>query len=312
VPVFGALFEKWRHVVGSQNEDAWQAGSSLLSFTFLDVGEGDSIVIRFPDERIWVLDAGGLRLPPSHEENAYVFDVGEAVVSRYLWHGWITRLDRLILSHTDQDHAGGVPAVLKNFRVSGFGYSQTGSGAILARILLIAGEKRLVLKRLQAGMEERVGPVQVRTHNPPADSGLNSANDNSIVLQFCFGNFSALLTGDLEKSGEAETLLQPVDLRSPLLKVAHHGSRSGTSNAFLDRVKPRWAVVSAGRNNPFGHPSREVMARLQKHGVQSFLTIDEGAIKFETDGSRYTIKSHVRGILARGSLKNKNTTDSKN
>jgi competence protein ComEC len=303
VPVFGALFEKWRHVAGSQKEDAWQSGASLLRFTFLDVGEGDSIVVRFPDNRIWVLDAGGFRLPPSQEENEYVFDVGEAVVSRYLWHEWITRLDRLILSHTDQDHAGGIPAVLKNFRVSRFGYSQTGSGTILARILLIAGEKRLFLSRLQAGMEERVGTVLVRTHNPPADSGLNSANENSIVLQFHFGNFSALLTGDLEKLGEAEVLRRSVDIRSPLLKVAHHGSRSGTSEAFLDRVNPRWAVVSAGWNNPFGHPSREAMARLQRHQVRPFLTSDAGAITFETDGSHYIIKSYVRGVLERGNLK---------
>jgi competence protein ComEC len=105
-------------------------------------------------------------------------------------------------------------------------------------------------------------------------------------------------------------LLQPGDLHGQLLKVAHHGSRLGTSDAFLDRVMPRWAVVSVGQNNPFGHPSREAMTRLRKHGVQSFLTIDDGAITFETDGSGYLIKSHVRVILERGNLKNKNATDS--
>jgi competence protein ComEC len=123
------------------------------------------------------------------------------------------------------------------------------------------------------------------------------------VLQFHFGNFSALLTGDLEKSGEGEVLRRSVDIRSPLLKVAHHGSRSGTSEAFLDRVNPRWAVVSAGWNNPFGHPSREAMARLQRHQVRPFLTSDAGAITFETDGSHYIIKSYVRGVLERGNLK---------
>jgi competence protein ComEC len=301
VPVLGALFEKWRQATGAHREQVWDGNASVLSVTFLDVGQGDSIVIRFPDGRIWVMDAGGLRLAPSHEENAYAFDVGEAVVSRYLWHAWITKLDRVILSHTDIDHAGGIPSVMKNFRIAGFGCSQTGSDEILTGILAIARERHIALNRLQTGMEERMGPVLVRTLNPPANSRLSSINDNSVVLHFSYRDFSVLLTGDLEKSGEAEVLSQPID-RLQLLKVAHHGSRSGTSNLFLDRMQPRWAVLSVGRNNPFGHPSRETMARLQRHAVRSFLTLDEGAITFETDGSRYAIKSHIRGILERGTL----------
>jgi competence protein ComEC len=297
VPVAGALF---------QNR---QEKASVLSFTFLDVGEGDSIVIRFPDRRVWVLDAGGLRLAPSHEENAYAFDIGEAVVSRYLWHAWITTLDRVILSHIDQDHAGGMPAVMKNFRVSGFDYSGSGPDAILSRILGIAREKNISPRQLHAGMEERVGQVRVRTLNPPADVKSATPNDNSIVLQFSFKNFSALLTGDLEKSGEYSVLTLSENLRSQLLKVAHHGSRTATSNAFLHRTQPRWAIVSAGRNNPFNHPAREVLARLRHHGARTFLTTDDGAVTLETDGSCYTIKSHVRGILERGSLKGKNATN---
>ena len=111
-----------------------------------------------------------------------------------------------------------------------------------------------------------------------------------------------MLTGDLEKAGEREVAALGEDLHSHLLKVAHHGSRWGTTQALLDRAQPRWAVVSVGRNNPFGHPSREVMARLRQHGVRPFLTLDEGAITFETDGSRYAIKSHVRGILEEGNI----------
>jgi competence protein ComEC len=267
------------------------------------VGEGDSIVVRFPNGQYWVIDAGGLRMPPSNDENAYAFDVGEAVVSRYLWHMWVPQIDRLILTHTDQDHAGGIPAILKNFPISEFGYSQAGSDMILAPILSIARERHQILKSLQAGMEELIGPVRVRTHHPPTGARLKTANENSVVIQFSFGGFSALLTGDLEKSGEFEALLQPADLHSRLLKVAHHGSRSGTSEAFLDRVAPRWAVISVGRNNPFGHPSPEVMARLRKHGIQSLLTLNDGAVTFETDGTRYRIKTYIRGILEQGSVR---------
>ncbi len=226
----------------------------MLSFTFLDVGEGDSIVICFPDKRTWLLDAGGLRLTPSYEENAYAFDIGEAVVSRYLWQQWIPQLDRLILSHADQDHAGGIPAVVKNFRVLKLGYSQNKPDAVLNGILKIARERRVPAGLLRAGMEERAGAVSVRVLHPRSDSTLLSSNENSIVLKFSFGKFSALLTGDLEKAGEREVLAKTEDVHSHLLKVAHHGSRWGTTQALLDRVQPHWAVISVGRTNPVATP----------------------------------------------------------
>jgi competence protein ComEC len=280
----------------------WERNASILSFTFLDVGEGDSIVICFPDKRIWLLDAGGLRLAPAYEENSYAFDIGEAVVSRYLWQKWIPWLDKLILSHADQDHAGGIPAVVNNFRVLKLGYARNKPDAVLEGIFKIARERRVPVILLRAGMAEQVGAVSVRVLHPRADSALLSSNENSIVLKFSYGHFSALLTGDLEKAGEREVMAKEEGLHSDLLKVAHHGSRWGTTQALLDRAQPRWAVVSVGRNNPFGHPSREVMARLRQQRVQPFLTLHEGAITFETDGSRYAIKSHVRGILQTGTI----------
>ncbi len=281
---------------------AWSENAPILSFTFLDVGEGDAVVIRFPDKKTWLVDAGGLRISPSHEEGAYAFDIGEAVMSRYLWQKWIPRIDRLILSHADQDHAGGIPAVIKNFSVLGLGYYQNKPDPILGGVLKIAKERHVPALIFHAGMEERIGPVLVRVLHPRADSAFDTSNENSIVLHFSYRGFSALLTGDLEKAGERALLEQTPNLRSRLLKVAHHGSRSGTSHALLARVQPRWAIVSAGRNNPFGHPSREVMARLRHHGAQSFLTTDKGAIIFETDGNRYSIKSHVWGVLEQGDI----------
>jgi competence protein ComEC len=303
MPLLKGLYREGRDTLRNPNAPIWERNASILSFTFLDVGEGDSIVICFPDKQIWLLDAGGLRLAPSYEENSYAFDIGEAVVSRYLWQKWIPQIDRLILSHADQDHAGGIPAVVKNFRVSKLGYALNKPDAVLDRILKIARERRVTAGLLRAGMEEQAGAVSVRVLHPRSDSTLLSSNENSIVLKFSYGNFTALLTGDLEKAGEREVLAKEEDLHSSLLKVAHHGSRWGTTHALLDRAQPRWAVVSVGRNNPFGHPSREAMARLLQRRVQPFLTLDEGAITIETDGSRYAIKSYVRGILEEGSIK---------
>ena len=121
-------------------------------------------------------------------------------------------------------------------------------------------------------------------------------------MRLIYGRFSALLTGDLERAAEREIADSHASLRSCLLKVAHHGSRWATQRPLLERVRPRWAVISVGRNNPFGHPSPEVLARLLRHGVLPILTPDHGAVTFATDGFRYVLDSHVGGILESGLL----------
>ncbi len=273
-----------------------------LRITFLDVGEGDSVVIRFPAGQVWMVDAGGIRQAPSSDDNAGAFDIGEAVVSRYLWWNWISSLDRLLISHPDVDHAGGAQTLLKNFRTGEVDYSEASADALLSRILQVAEKGRVPSRIVFAGMTEVVGGVAVQFLNPPAGKSGGSTNENSVVLRMKFGDFTALLTGDLEKSAEAELVTRSKDLRSTLLKVAHHGSRSASLDPLLDKVCPRWAVISVGRNNPFGHPSREVLLRLLRHGARPLLTLDEGAVTFVTDGRHCLVESHVGGILERGTL----------
>jgi competence protein ComEC len=298
--LLAALSCGWRPAPYRNKESGWK-GDSLLKLTFLDVGEGDSAIISFPNGQHWAIDAGGLRQSPSWEESSRTFDIGEAVVSRYLWHEWITKLDCLILSHPDLDHAGGVPTLIENFRVDRLNFSPA-NDAILDAVLRVAREKKVRLNMVRSGMEERLGEVTIRIFSPAENSTLVSANDNSIVLGIYYGRFSAIFTGDLEKVGESEILNHSWDLRTFLLKIAHHGSRSGTSDSFLDRTKPLWAVISAGRNNPFGHPSKQVLERLLKHGARPVMTLDQGAVTFETDGVRYSVKSHVAGIVSQQTL----------
>ncbi len=267
-----------------------KAKDPVLKITFLDVGEGDAAIIAFPNGQHWIIDAGGLR------ESSHSLDIGEAIVSRYLWSQWITKLDRAILTHSDLDHAGGMPALLKNFTISSLNYSR-GKDAILNSILEIARKNKTRLGLLHSGMEEKVGETTVRVFHPPPKSSLASSNENSIVLKISYKRFSALFTGDVEKMGETEILSRPWDLNCFVLKVAHHGSRSGTTDAFLDRTLPRWAVLSVGRYNPFGHPSKDVLARLAKHRAQLLMTPDQGAITFETDGMGYVAESYVWGVI---------------
>jgi competence protein ComEC len=302
MPVLDALIRENGLAALHQKEEHWGKKLPTLNFTFLDVGEGDSIVITFPDKTLWVLDAGGLRIASMQNETNRGLDIGEAVVSRYLWHQWIKGIDRLILSHTDMDHAGGMPALIKNFEIGRFDYSGACNDAVLDKILCLAGKKQIGTKPLHAGMKEVVDEVTVRTLNPPKNSRLDSTNENSVVFEFTYKRFAALLTADLEKEGEKEITSQPGNLRIQLLKVAHHGSRTSTTEAFLNRTQPRWAVISAGESNPYGHPSDDVLARLLRYRARPISTIDEGAITLETDGSRYLIKSHLSGILEQGNL----------
>jgi len=283
----------------------WPKDAAVLRLTFLDVRQGDAIVIRFPDGRVWTLDAGGIAFSYQEEDdgNDYVFDVGEAVVSRYLWHQWIGRLDRVLISHADADHAGGVPAIMRNFKVAGFDYAPAGANQpALEKLLKLAQARKIPEHEVFAGMEKHAGAVGVRAIHPALNSELKGGNEGSLVLRLTYKRFSALLTGDLEKSGETSLLRSGENLQSSLLKVAHHGSRYSTSNEWLDSVKPRWAVISVGRNNPYRHPSPETLARLDRHSARVFSTMNHGAVILETDGIRYVIHSHIQGIMEEGIL----------
>ncbi len=277
--------------------------SGILHLTFLDVGQGDSSVIRFPDSRVWVVDGGGTWASASEEAKAPRFDIGEAVVSKYLWYLWVRRLDRIILSHPHQDHGGGLPALLRNFAVGEFSFGDTGNDPILARIKAATDSRGVPAHRIASGHNRDEGAVHVAVLAPPDSNEAYAANDRSVVLHLTYGRFSALLPGDVERRMEGELVSSWHDaLRSDLIKVAHHGSASSTTDAFLSRARPRWAVISAARSNPFGNPAPAVVLRLARRGALPLLTMDHGAVTLETDGLRYVLTSYVGGVLASGIL----------
>jgi competence protein ComEC len=250
-----------------------------------------------------VVDAGGLRVEPAQPEETVPFDIGEAVVSRFLWSRWTVALDRTVLTHAHRDHAGGLPALLRNFPTARLDLGDAETDPAGERIQEAARMAGVPVHPVRSGDEFTVAGVQVTVLNPDRNHTPRSLNDASVVLHLRYGRFSALLAGDMEGTGESGLFSNGLELQSQLLKVAHHGSRNATSEDFLRRIRPRWAVISAGRNNPFQNPSRDTLLRLLRQGTRFLLTMEQGAIFVETDGSSYSLRSYKLGLLELGQLR---------
>jgi competence protein ComEC len=159
------------------------------------------------------------------------------------------------------------------------------------RLLELADQMRLQVIAARRGGSLELGPaVQTRIINPP-EPLLDKDNDNSVVLPIAFGQVSILLTGDAEHAAEQAMLQSGQPVRAQILKVSHHGSRAGSSAEFLQAVQPRIALISAGRDNRFGHPHPEVLQRLAAVGAEVYRTDQQGTITVTIDGSRWTIQA---------------------
>ncbi|HET7292489.1 MAG TPA: DNA internalization-related competence protein ComEC/Rec2, partial [Vicinamibacteria bacterium] len=249
-------------------------GDGRLEIAFLDVGQGDAIVVRSPSGRYAVVDAGG-----SFDGR---FDVGESVVAPFLWRQGVRRVDLLVLTHAHPDHVFGAPRLLRSFRI---GEAWEGPAPRADRAYMeLDGALRAARVRRRAvarGVAADWDGVRIEVLGPqPSRAPATTRNDDSLVLRLGYGGVSALLTGDIEAAGEAA--LDPG--RVTVLKVAHHGSRTSSSAAFLARARPLVSVVSTGARNPFGHPSREALGRLRSSGTRIFRTDQDGAVVVTTDG----------------------------
>jgi competence protein ComEC len=246
-----------------------------LHLTVIDVGQGESLLLRSPSGRHMVIDAGGSRNPR--------FDPGERRVAPELWRQGVHRLDALVVTHADPDHASGVPFLLHAFRVrelwEGPAPLRDRAWRRLDAALDVGGATRVTVAR---GMEREWDDVRIavlgplRPRRPPA----GVRNEDSIVLDVAFGEVHLLLTGDV--LGQAEESLRVP--RAFILKVPHHGSRFSSSSSFLERAAPRLAVISVGAHNPFGHPHPEVIERYRRGGALVLRTDQDGTVGIATDG----------------------------
>ena len=250
----------------------------------IDVGQGDSLLLISPEGKTMLVDGGGFGGGP--RQIAPDFDIGEEVVSPVLWSRGIRRLDVVALSHAHSDHMGGLPAVLRNFRPKELWVGDNPPVPAYNALIQETRELGISVRSLRAGDTTMLGSARVKVLAPFADyrPGAEPANNDSLVLKVAVGDSAVLLEGDAEEPIE-RAMLNEQGLASTLLKIGHHGSDTSTKPEFLTRVAPRWAVISCGLRNHYGHPREEVLGALQAAHVRTFSTDIHGATCFELSGS---------------------------
>ena len=260
-----------------------QVKSGILEITAIDVGQGDSLLLVTPEGRIMLIDGGGLPLW-MHSD----FDIGEQVVSPYLWSRGIEHVDIVAITHPHADHLGGMPSVIANFHPRELWLSADEPTRELTPVLQQAGRAGMKLTVQKEGDEFDYGGAHFRMLAPGRDlqTGKMRANDDCLAATVGVGNTAALLAGDVEPVAERRIIEQHP--HAELLKVAHHGSARVTSSDLLSAVQPRYAVISVGARNVYGHPRREVLERLQAAQVRTFRTDLTGAVSFYLDGKTVT------------------------
>jgi competence protein ComEC len=270
-----------------------------LRVTFLDVGQGDALVIQAPGGRSMVVDAG-VALPPDKKTGRPGFDAGAEVVVPFLKGQGIRRLDYLVLTHPDQDHAGGGAAILSGIPVGMV--LKSDQGATEARYLAaldLARRKGVPVRQPVAG--ERIdlgGGVVLDVLNPravPFSGTRSDDNSNCVALRLRYRKITMLFTCDLEAEVEQALVDAGTPLRADVLKVSHHGSGHSSTQPFLEAVQPRYAVVSVGNGNSYGHPHAETLERLAGVGAQIYRTDRLGTVTARTDGLTLSVRGERGG-----------------
>ena len=241
----------------------------ILQIKFIDVGQGDCTLLINKGKTL-MIDTGG--------STSSSYDVGENIVHKYLLYKGINKIDYLMLSHFDADHCQGAIFLLKNMKVKNLIISiQPENSEFYEEITNICRQKNTNIMYVKKGNKFKIANLAIKILHPNNNFiAENTLNNNALVCKINYYNFKMLFTGDIEKIAESQLLDE--ELSADILKVGHHGSKTSTTQEFLNKVNPQIALIGVGENNKFGHPNDDVIKWLQDKGIKIFRTDLNGEI----------------------------------
>ena len=295
------LYKQWRiaSLIGLSILTIWvwdrgfNEEGRLLEIITLDVGQGDAAVIKFPDKQVMLVDGGIQHTYYDEKKKRKIeYDVGKRIIEPYLDSENIRRVDMVMLTHPDLDHGGGLGYILQNYHVGqlvGIPDMELDSSTH-NRLRNIAISQKLPYSYPYAGNIGFIPSATLSLLHPINADETNlmddDKNDDSLVLKLSYGLVDILFTGDIEATAEDRILTSQQDLRSEIIKVPHHGSRTSSTAEFLDAVQPRYAIYSLGKGNRYQFPHADVVSRYQDRNCVELRTDQLGAIILKTDGRR--------------------------
>lgn len=248
--------------------------NSNFEVHFIDVGQADSALIECDGETM-MIDGGNV--------------ADSNVVAPYLKKEDVTELNYVVCSHAHEDHVGGLSGALSVTKADNIYAPKTKANTkAYKNFKKKAEEQNVEIKHPNVGDEIQLGSSTVEFLGPVDENG-KDLNSTSIVLKITYGNTSFLFTGDAESDEEEEILNSGADLKSTVLKVGHHGSRTSTSYPFLREVMPQYAVISVEKGNSYGHPNEDTLSKLSDAGVEVYRTDESGDIVMTSDGNSINI-----------------------
>ena len=256
-------------------------GDAKLKMHVIDVGQGDSVLIQCGESNV-LIDCG---------ENG----MGKTVLD-YLRRAGVSHLDWIIGTHPHSDHIGGMDTVIKSKDLSidhvmmpQTTKEMTPTTMTYTEVLTAIKKKNLKITRPVPGTEYDLDGMTMLVLSPAKSARYEDLNDYSIVLKFTYKNVSILTGGDASKNVEQQIISRDYDLSADIYKVSHHGGRDGNSQAFLDEINPKYAAISVGADNKYGHPKSEILKRLNKMNCEVYRTDLDGDIIFESDGKNISV-----------------------